>query len=38
MTYKMNTIFMNSGNSTTSHPHRQLTDKKDLRKGEKSTD
>ena len=31
----MNTIFMNSGNSKTSHPHKlllNLTDKIDLRK------
>ena len=37
--YKMDTIFMNSKNSKTSHPHRlllNLTDKMDLRRGEKS--
>ena len=36
---KMNTIFMNSQNSKTSRPHvltLKLTDKLDLRKGEKS--
>ena len=32
MSYKINTVFMDSGNSTTSHPHRQLTDKKRLEK------
>ena len=35
----MNTIFMNSENSTTSEPHvliLKLTDKLDLRRGEKS--